>query len=321
MLLRRTLLLPALLALLLGSKVLAQDAAHGPRTPVLLHTADCADLAQAELRELVALELAPRPVLGAADAPAAPTGAQVTLICNQREARVLLRTHGRREYQVLLDFREIAPSARPRLVALALSELLATSEMESTPEPPAQREDASTAKPRGDRYPGRNVWLALGLARDGGPRLLSPLGELGLTWRLQGLPLGVDGKLSFGAGERALRLGRVQAWNLGAALALAYAPALGRLVLGLGAGVKLGYAALRGRGMEHSTGRRVAGLFWGPALMLSGIVTLSSRWALRAGLDVAYLLQRVEGLDPSGRKLFSFGGLQLHATLGVALGF
>lgn len=315
-----------LLVLLFAPRAYAQERANAQeraseRTPVVLHSAGCANLAQAELRELIALELAPRMVIAEADALAGTPSAHATLRCDARAAHVSLQTAAQREHQVQLDFAEIQPAARPRLVALALSELLATADMEGQTTAPPRLAAAPPARSETPAQGGpvqRSLWLAAGLAREGRPRLLAPLGQLGFRLRLGRLPLAFDTALFGAAGQRTLRIGRVQAFSFGGALAVAYAPALGPVVLGLGAGVTLGYAALRGLGTEMA-GRSVAGLVWGPTVLMNAVWSLSARWGLRAGIDLAYLLQSVEGSDPDGRRLFTFGGLSLHATLGVAV--
>jgi hypothetical protein len=330
---RSALQMAPLLAVMFGARADAQTSSIRPRAdtrastseqrrPVVLQTQACADLAQAELHELIALELAPRRVIAEAAVDQRDAAVSATLICDEREARVSLHTSDQRKHHVQLDFAEIQLAARPRLVALALSELLATAEMEQTPtvleptEAPAPKPQAKARVPAR-----RSLWLAGGLAREGRPALLLPLGELGFHWHLGALPLAFDARLFGGAGERALRLGRTQAWSVGGALSIAYAPRLGPLLLGVGAGVTLGYAQLRGRAAESRLGRRVSGSFWGPALLLSAVLTLRERWGLRAGIDLAYLLRGVEGSDEQGRTLFTYAGLQLHATLGVVVSF
>jgi hypothetical protein len=316
---RWALLMASLLAALFGPRAGAQTSPGRQRAVVVLHTQACAGLAQVELRELIALELAPRQVI--TDAAAEPAGGvRATLVCDQREARVSLHAADQRPQRVQLDFTEIQLAARPRLVALALSELLATAEMEQalTSSTPAEA-SAPTPQIQARWSARRSLWLGVGLAREGRPALLLPLGEVGFRWHLGALPLAFDAKLFGGAGERALRLGRMQAWSAGGALAVAYAPVLGPLVLGAGAGVKLGYAQLRGRGAERRLERSVSGPFWGPALLLSAALALRGRWGLCAGIDLAYLLRGLEGSDDEGRRLFTYAGLQLHATLGAVV--
>jgi hypothetical protein len=218
-------------------------------------------------------------------------------------------------------------SARTRLLALALSELIATLEMEgedaafrpepSVPASNAPKAEASDATERG------HAWLGVGFSRAGQPALWGVAVHGGGLWHLGALPLAVQLDLQGTRAERRFSEGQVTARTLAGSLALSAVLRRSWLEAALGAGLSLGYGWLQGSSASSTdvTGNLVRAPWWGPSLQGSVLVPVRRRWGIRAALGLAYVAKPVRGLDSTGRPAYALEGFQWLGALALSMGF
>jgi hypothetical protein len=123
----------------------AQPRAAGPDV-IQLDIVDCAQVSGTRVREIVAIELAPRRVLGVGSADPAATHA--SLSCRAGIAQISV-DHTKLTAPLWLEIalQDLDPPARSRLVALAIAELITTSKLQGG-KPPAGVV-SSSATPKG----------------------------------------------------------------------------------------------------------------------------------------------------------------------------
>lgn len=312
---------------LAAASVSAQDAvARGPdmsTRAVVLDSSHCGSVARDELRELVALELAPRPVQSPREVPADASITRAELTCSETRARLFVRDAARQQQHELgLDLAQIDPPARARLIALALAELIATVDMEPVSAPERADETAAPEPSAALRLGRSSWWLGAGLSRAGRPRVLAPSLQTGVVARLARLPLALLSDLQLQRGARTVGPGRMVVWTTSGSLGLAGMLRAGPAELALGLGMRLGYARLVGEAGAADVSiaaHTVQGLWWGPSSAVSALLPLHGRFSLRAGLDIGWIARGVRGLDNGGMAAFRLEGLLLQATLGVSL--
>ncbi|HEX6240068.1 MAG TPA: hypothetical protein VFZ61_04215, partial [Polyangiales bacterium] len=231
--------------------------------------------------------------------------------------------------ELTLDLTETVASAQTRLVALAISELVVSLELEAqsaraeqaTPAPPPAPPPARPAEPahaRGD------AWLSAGLVYAGRPALLGWSLDAGAQWHVGQLPLSLEADLGGARMEGSVDDGRVRSWLLMGSLALL--PTLRRAFIeaGLGAGLRIGYALLDGApaaGSATLDAGQVHAFWWGPLITGHVLVPVYGRLAVRAAVDVAYVVKPVRGLSASGEVAYALERFVLLANVGLALGF
>lgn len=287
--------------------------------PVALDTA-CAAITGDKLLELVALELAPRPVRAATGNDSGGTMAHVVCLDTQAQLSVHDQTRGRQQ-ALALDLSETLPAARTRLVALALSELIATVEMEpaGAPSPAHVRSEEATARTPPAPLQLRG-WLALAVTREGSPRVLAPALQLGALTSFGPWPLALQAELQANRAGRALADGELTSTGFSGAVALLGLLRTSQLDFTLGGGVRLGYTLLEGDANDASLdGRSVAGRWWGPSVSASALLRLVGPWALRGALDGTYLTRGLRATDASGAILYELEGGLMSASLGLSL--
>jgi hypothetical protein len=321
--------------LLVVGSIVAQDGSTEGSEPasrtVVVDSDQCDVVQRDELRKLIALELAPRTVRSTDPVHDGPAPTHARVACSDTQARLVVEdvARGRRQ-ELTLDLTEVAVPARPRLLALSLSELIATVEMEPTPR-------AHVEAPRGEHasvQPAQNpparssrAWLGAGIAREGRPVMLQPSLQTGITAAFTRWPLALQGELQLHRGKRSVSAGDVVSWTVSGSAGVG-----GQLVnawaeLTLGLGLRLGYARLHGDvGGSYDggsgapvTGHTVSGLWWGPTTFVGAVLPTHARWGVRCGLDLSWVARDVRGLDSAGSVSYSVGGLQLHANIGVSL--
>jgi hypothetical protein len=296
---------------------------------VLLDSSACASVPAAELRHLLALELAPRRLAAPGEVAADdPRATHARIRCSSNQARLSVDGRAGRRQELELDLQETMASARTRLLALTLSELIATLEMETaqTAHPPlADGQAAAPTAANPVRVPEAwrgQWWLGAGLAREGRPALLAPALHSGLLWYVKQLPLAFQFDLLGSRGQRALAEGRLTAWTLAGSAALLARVRTAWLDVLLGAGARLGYARLDGATRTGSLAAgAVSGAWWGPLLHGSLMLRLHQRWGLRAALELAYVAKPVRGLDSNGGPAYALERVQLHALLALSVAF
>jgi hypothetical protein len=314
----------ALCALGVGAVQPARASEVQARRPVVLDGFACDLVGERELRELFALELAPRPLWTQSDAPTASAPIRAQVRCSAAQAHLRVEDTGLERSQELdLDLEETIPEARARLLALTLSELVATLDMESLSRRSAPAEaQAQAPPPRAFAAHSGRFWLGAGVTREGRPRVFGPSLQSGLLWRLGSLPIAAQAEADASWGRRALSLGDIQTWNVAVSPSIALPVRLPRLELVFAVGVGLGYARIAGEVHDPASQLRahvVAGPWWGPFLSAAALLPIQPRWALRAGLALSYVATPVRGLDPVGEVTYALAGLPLVASLGACL--
>jgi hypothetical protein len=288
----------------------AGSAGAQPTDAVQLDLPDCGGVSGAEVRRLVALELAPRPVLKPDSL--APATTQGRLECTPEGARITVSgVVSDPPLRLEVGLTELAPAARPRLLALALAELIATSRHEHS-QPPTAAEPA--ARPTRISL---HVWLALGAVRAAEPAVLSPALGVGAALRLDWFALAADLRVDRGERETSpaqvvletLSLGGAPSWRAG-----------GRSwQLLLGPGLRAGYARMRGEARRADLeGQTLSGFWLGPCLAASFELAFVHRWAARIGAEAGYVTQTLRGEGDDANALLKLAGPWLSLTVGLS---
>jgi len=288
----------------------AASAGAQPADAVQLALPDCGGVSGAEIRRLVALELAPRPVLEPDSL--APATTQGRLECLPDGARITVAgVASDPPLRLEVGFAELAPAARPRLLALALAELIATSRHERQ-QPPTAAEPAARPKAIGLQF-----WLALGAVRAAEPAVLSPALGIGAALRLDWLALAAD--LRVDRGERETSPAQIVLETLSLGVAPSWRAGGRSWQLLLGPGLRAGYARMRGEarttGLE---GQTLSGLWLGPCLAASFQLAFARRWAARIGAEAGYVTQRLRGEGGDTNALLELAGPWLSLTAGLS---
>jgi hypothetical protein len=312
----------AALALLLGmSQAHAQLAAANDS--IRLELDDCDDVSGTTVRELVVLEVAPRSVLAYGSAEPAATRAELT--CEAGIAAIVVEEAGRSSaLRLEVTLSDLARSARPRGLALAVAELIATSRLQPTAAgvEPVQEIEADSYEAPVLSEPTRSgvqLWLGVGAARMAQPNMLGPVGALGVVGYWGAFALTSDlrfehAQMSQGVAELQLNAGSLAlapAWRLHASSA----------DLLVGAGVRAGFATLSGKSNDPTLAAdSVTGFWLAPAVQVAVHVRLARRWALRVGVEGAYVTQTLRGLGADGEVALELKGLSLAAVVGISWG-
>ena len=308
--------------------IVAPACAHAP-----LDVAAFAAILRVELRAF------PYEVAVAADGPAdgarRAAGPQVTIetapcaeATTSVEAIVDGAPDGRRVRRAV-DLGDVEPAGRPRVLALAVAELLrqraeaatsaappAAAPSPAPPPPPAGDAAASAARPPP---------LGLRLAAEARvySRFSTPLygGRLGAGRRARRLPIALALDVLFLTGRSQLELGAADLRAIAASVALDWVPLSGAAALAVGPRVELGRASVTGRaGAPAVSAGSTAGLLGGAAL--------AGSLALRAGrafqpfleLEAGLTLAEVVGLAGAVRAA-GFSGAWAAARLGARFRF
>jgi len=294
----------------------AQQLVDGPPHVALEVAEQCLGASGARVKELVALELSPRMrVVGQGD------GLVGEVRCEAPAAVLEVREPERTEpLRVRLDLAAAAPEARERLLALALAELITTSQLEHTPkdpapaaQPPAQPDEPS----QNARAPLFELWVAPSLSLAGAPIASSWGGELGVAHALGPLILAADFQAHFGQNDRAAS---DVAMRLLSTSALLMVPLIDSgAQLAIGAGLRLGHATLFARSHRASLqAEDLSGVWLGPALRAALSLPLLAPARLRFALESGYLARAVVGLDEQGVDRMALRGAWFVASLGLS---
>jgi hypothetical protein len=224
--------------------------------------------------------------------------------------------------------------SRPRLLAIAVAELVAESRSEPPPQPvrppasppetpPEPADTAPAIAPaRLALPPSAERAMALGAFAVGRKIGRGPL-ELGaairFTWDAPG-QIGILAELGWERGSTGTPLGKVVGDTVGAAVAATFRPPWNPLGLRLGAGLRAGSARLSGR---EIAGVSVAGTVsgaWGGPLALAEVVWDAGRWTADFGAEAGLDLSPVRGLVDGGREV-DLAGPWLAFRVGAAVRF
>lgn len=260
-------------------------------TPTLagaqLSLEDCPGAPAAATTKLVQLELAGEP-------------AEVSLRCQGETANIVVRGTS----PMSLSLTATPPAARPRLLAISIAELVATSRLEG-PTPPL-----ALPKPRAV-----SLWLEAGAAI--APDLWSPTLLAGGSY---GYRILAQADLALEAGRRETRAATLYARMLSLSVAPLVPVLRGRTSVALGVGMRLGWAWLSASSRrEGVVGQGLSGLYAASIARAMMAVVLHERWSLRLDLELGYVVKAVRGLDAGGEKLLELAGLRTAAALGLQL--
>lgn len=292
-----------LLALTCGAKAAAQGARD---EAVELSIPDCEQAPAAAIRKLVALDLEARGLRVAGALERARVRAE--LQCSG-EAAALIVTDDRRAtpLELQLPLRDTPPKARARFLALAMTELIATSELER---PMRQREEPPTRPWRGA------VWIAGGGMLGYEPRSFAPELQAGAAIGFERFSLQLDADFAWGA--RSLPAARVRTELLSLALAPGFRLVDGLVSWDLAAGVRAGIARLAADATQRDeVGRTLSGVWLAPLLQSALALRLAAHWRVQLGLEVEYIVKPMRGFASDGSTLIALRGVRAALLLGA----
>lgn len=285
---------------------------------VRLSVPDCEGISGAEIAKLVTLELTPHVQIS--------DDGEVTAAMRCSGARAEISVDDPRRSQPLvlsLPLTDARREARPRLLALAMAELIATSRLERPPalepkpDPEAEPEEAEDgADPDGPPGPSSGFWLGGGVVRGLKPAAWSPA-------------FGVGAAHSFGLIELAADIGfewssrrTTQADLTTTALSLALLPGLrfgaGPITLSVAAGLRAGWGRLGATAREAGLqGGSVSGLFLAPIGQLTARVAFAPRWRLRLAFELGHVTKPVHGNDADKLRMLELSGWRAGGWIGL----
>jgi hypothetical protein len=300
---------------------------------VELSIPNCEDILGTQITSLVELELAPR----RATPPANPKGVftRASLRCVAAHATITVEDPRRPSPLVLeLELAQTPREARPRFLALAVAELIATSRLEHisaspTPQPPPpQSPRPQAAQPSQSSQSSQlaepsqlehrfTLFIAAGATRALQPALFAPAVTAGVSRAFS--PFALIGDVAYERGQMHTTAAVATAQSLSVALAPAWQVTTQHLTLSLGLGLRAGYAQLAGSPRQPGLmGRTLSGFFLTPISDTSLQVHLTHRWSARLALELGYVVKPVRGLDADQGALLALRGGRVGATLGVA---
>jgi hypothetical protein len=294
----------------------AHVAADGVES-VRLTIPDCAETSGAQIQKLVALELASRENIRLEESDVA---LQASLRCDGERAVISVYDPNRAEPLVLeMQLAQTRREARPRLLALAIAELIATSRLEHAPKPkPAPEQVEPPSEPPEEPARVFSVWVGGGVLSAYEPRSWVPTLAAGAVISLGSLALTAELGFDWSAATASEVIVRARA----ASLALAPSLLLVRepFEWSVGLGVRLGYASLQAtsRSMELQAGS-VSGAFFAPLAITTARWQFAPRWYVRASLELAYIATPVRGLDADREPLFELEKYRAAGVLGIGI--
>jgi hypothetical protein len=307
--------------------VAAESAPPQDARVVLLDVPDCFGAPGQAVKDLVALELAPRMRVVYSVEETAEPALSGSVQCAQGAPLVVLTVSdpARAEpLRVELDLAAAAPLARARLLALTLAELITTSQLEQPPpaapkpeEPSLQPEPDEPSEPRPSSA--LQLWLAPALSIAGAPATALLGADVGAAYALGPVLLVLDAQARFGQSDRAVSGVAIRSF----AAAAAVMPRLiqSSVQLSAGAGFRIGHIAMTGSSKSAALAADdLSGVWLGPALLAALQLPLAGPSALRVALEGGYVVRSVVGLDEQGAERMALRGPWLSASVGLALG-
>ena len=310
-----------------ASVTTAQSAPPNDARVVLLNVPDCLGASGQAVKDLVALELAPRMRVVDAIGETAEPVLSGSVQCAEGAPLVVLSVvdPARAEpLQVELDLAAAAPLARARLLALTLAELITTSQLEQPP-PAAPKPEAPSPQPEPDEpsessaSSALQLWLAPALSIAGTPTTALLGADLGAAYALGPVLLVLDAQARFGQSDRAISEVALRSFSAGAGVMPILIDA-SSVQLSAGAGFRIGHIAMIGRSSSAALAADdLSGIWLGPALLAALQLPLAGWSALRIAVEGGYIARPVVGLDEQGAERMALRGVWLSASLGLAL--
>lgn len=305
--LNRSLLLRLIVTCWLGS-IPSRLAAAAEAESVRLSIPDCADASGAQIEHLVALELASRENLTLADSS---DGIQASLRCSDDRAVIEVVDPHREEPLVLeMQLAQTRPEARPRLLALAIAELIATSRLEHIP----------AEEKRVEAGPCATLFIGGGVARAYRPALWSPEIAAGAAYDLGVFALTAE--IDFDWTSRSTTDATLDARAISLAIAPGLALVRTPLEWDVRVGLRVGYAWLEGapRSANFEAGS-ISGVFLAPIAATALAVPLTVHWGVRLSLELGYVVVPVRGIGVDGELLLELKGIRAAAIAGPVFVF
>lgn len=276
-----------------------------------LRLEDCPGLDERALRELTALELSQ------------PIGTRTATIRCEPEVFVVTVHADGRGAPVQRSLRAAAVGDAPeRYLAVELAELIEISlDPASTPEPPVAPPPATapttTSKPASTVPAWPSGWITAGPRFELGGQPGLPAGGGGLViggriWRLLSLRVELMGL----GGARRIDADLVRLGFVGGAGAALATFDVGAVMLGVGAGARVGERWIRGiPGRPDVLSRRHRGITWSPLVSFGIVGPIGRRGVITTHLDAGWTLRAIRGF--SGDDLvFTWGGPWFGVSLG-----
>ena len=285
-----------------GERSALAEAVH---PPVVIEVEECEQPLEAELRRIVGVELR-MTVVDAVDPRGAVT--RVVVTCRGSGADLLLKeTATAKDLERTVALSEAAPTARARLLALAVAELVVASwqEIQSSPEstgparPPGQPPPSVTRAPEGasaEQHKASAMAEAMGVARvfPGSGLWLLGAGARGFLTPSRPFTLTLDLTAEWGKASRTT--GQVAARTIGGGLGLGWGVERKWAFIMPWVGARAGVARLAGESNSTTTsGATQSGLWLGPEVGVAA--TLFPHAAVHAtmALSAGVLLLGVRG--------------------------
>lgn len=321
---------PRLLHLLAGLVVMTSATSKAYALEVGLETSGCADLSEARVRELAALELTTRVV---EPQTAQRLGAMVLVACHGEEVSIRV-TDSLLGKVVTRTFtlKEADRDVRARAIALAAAELVLTSWLElMLPRPARNRGLASQTEDR------RAASAIAHQRTNRGARVdaLLAFAEVGGTFRAAPWTRGAGLRVSIALGEPALAIDadasatlasnrtdlgivRVNTWSLALRPALRWQRGLWLGTAGVGA--RVGLARIEGSptSPDAARGSSLVGTWGGPLVHANAGVAFG-HFASRLGGELGYSVRGVSG-SVDGRDRAGVRGAWVLVSLGFGWG-
>jgi hypothetical protein len=293
----------------------ADSTVAAPALPIALEVEGCADIDQAELYKLLAIEFRTLDVL-----PREPRE-RVHIQCTAERAVVRLES-GSSSNEV--DLRATAQALWPRLLALSVSELVTESRARATPLVPHMKSELAAppiSEPTQPSRAGERVRIFAGVSLRRALRSATWLAgpDLGASLELnRRFSVALDLRLEFGSTD--IALAQVDWLSASGSFALLAGGSVGDIRFAAGPGVNIGYLRLSPQPkVSDATGHAVSGIWAGPEFVARVRYDLGVRWFALGSFGAGFASTSVAGLVNGEQRAIDSGGAWLISTLGTGL--
>jgi hypothetical protein len=324
---------PSLVLLVFAWTLGAPHARASELPHVAIDAASCPELDAAEVRRVAAIELAATVAETGGSSPERAV-TQVLVDCDKASSRIVVRDPlTSKTVERTLSLQSVEAKARPRILAIAIAELVNASwgELATNPALEAPHDGAAGESERDavrQKVQTRMRPVALSIAIGGTARVFAsgapvvPVafggvlrGTIAPWGSLRGAVVGLDATLE--TASVAVPLGAADVLLASGAASLAYA--FGEpLRFELGAGARVGWANLEGVAPPGTStlGGNVDGLWGGPMLLAAGSLGFARSARLRLGVESGYAVASVRGAV-NGATVVEIAGVWILGALGI----